>query len=555
MSDNPSFPTLSATARSLGPGGRPPDCLSEVVLPQSLERTCLSGSHEDARISKKAKDNNPSLDCLNVSVSSKAGIPIDSVPDVAMAESRPAHEFSELQNRTEGSKEGLLSGTVSYANMAARHPTSPGNSKSSTGHDLSSENPKPSKNELYGPWMTVDTHRRRNIPYNNSNKTTAPKAQRNEVVMGSMFSALNVVEDVGVELPVLPESGTSIGEGHVVADVGNIESQVVLPRPKTLKSATYMQLNPPKKTKGLARNNDGKETGQPSVDQDVTIIAQETGGKLSKTRGSTSRTQREGLHRGFSLRKPAELPPRLQPSLHDWMSNLSQQLQTSSAKERTVADGTVTIPITNAGHDPPIESLDPNHTSISPREPVASGDGHETMEFLESQQKVSLVNWNSVCRPSSHGGLGLRQVHLQNDAFLMKMAFRLITQSTSLWVCFLRAKYKCTTRVPASLRSRNYSSIWKGSSLWKGMSMIWKEVSKRIIWRVGHGKDIDFWWDKWVPDVGALHLHVPSYQVCPTGVTVADMATGDGEWRWEAFQHMVPNFVLARIAAIKGPSR
>ncbi|KAK9030564.1 hypothetical protein V6N11_031986 [Hibiscus sabdariffa] len=436
MSDNPSFPTLSATARSLGPGGRPPDCLSEVVLPQSLERTCLSGSHEDARISKKAKDNNPSLDCLNVSVSSKAGIPIDSVPDVAMAESRPAHEFSELQNRTEGSKEGLLSGTVSYANMAARHPTSPGNSseslifpeddivvlkddyaidcsgkipsikilsriheqidhnmrntetcgvllgaESSTGHDLSSENPKPSKNELYGPWMTVDTHRRRNIPYNNSNKTTAPKAQRNEVVMGSMFSALNVVEDVGVELPVLPESGTSIGEGHVVADVGNIESQVVLPRPKTLKSATYMQLNPPKKTKGLARNNDGKETGQPSVDQDVTIIAQETGGKLSKTRGSTSRTQREGLHRGFSLRKPAELPPRLQPSLHDWMSNLSQQLQTSSAKERTVADGTVTIPITNAGHDPPIESLDPNHTSISPREPVASGDGHETMEL------------------------------------------------------------------------------------------------------------------------------------------------------------------------------
>ncbi|KAK8621161.1 hypothetical protein V6N13_067602 [Hibiscus sabdariffa] len=135
--------------------------------------------------------------------------------------------------------------------------------------------------------------------------------------MGSMFFALNVVEDVGVELPILPESGTSIGEGHVVADVGNIESQVVLPRPKTLKSAAYMQSNPPKKTKGLARNNDGKETCQPNVDQDVTIIAQETsksdrhsavtlfdrgydnpfpsGGKLSKTRGSTSRTQGEGL--------------------------------------------------------------------------------------------------------------------------------------------------------------------------------------------------------------------------------------------------------------------
>ncbi|KAK8605280.1 hypothetical protein V6N13_102065 [Hibiscus sabdariffa] len=90
------------------------------------------------------------------------------------------------------------------------------------------------------------------------------------------------------------------------------------------------------------------------------------------------------------------------------------------------------------------------------------------------------------------------------------MAFRLITQSTSLWARFLRAKYKFTTRVPASLQSHNYSSLWKG------MSMVWTEV-------------------------------------CPKGVMVADMATGDGEWRWEAFQHLVPNFVLAQIAAVKGP--
>ncbi|KAK8607417.1 hypothetical protein V6N13_053154 [Hibiscus sabdariffa] len=334
MPDNPSFPTLLVTAQSLGPDGRPLNCLPEVVLPQSLEQTCLSDSQEDARISKKAKEDNPSLDSLNVSVSSKE--------------------------------------------------------ESSAGHDLSSENPKPSENELYGPWMTVDTQCCQNIPSNNNNKTTAPKAQRNEVVMGSRFSVLNVVEDVGVEMPVLPKVENITREGHVVAGAGNTKSQVIMPRPKTLKNAAYMQSNPPKKSKGVARNNDGKETDQPSIDQDVTIISQETsgksdrhsavtlfdrgydnpfpsGGKLSKTRGSTGRTQGEGLRRGFSLKKPAELPPKPQHSLHDWMSSLSQQLQTSIAKEQAVVDGAVTLLVANAGHVPPIERLNPDRTSISPR--------------------------------------------------------------------------------------------------------------------------------------------------------------------------------------------
>ncbi|KAL4323145.1 hypothetical protein GQ457_11G004460 [Hibiscus cannabinus] len=218
----------------------------------------------------------------------------------------------------------------------------------STGHDLGPEIKKPSENDLYGPWMTVDTRRRRNISYNHSNKATEPKPQRNNVVMGSRFNALNVDEDVGVKMNVVPESGINIEDGPVKTAMGSYASQAGLPRPKSLKNAAYLQSNPPKKSKGIAHNNGGKETCQPSVDQDVTITAQATGksdrhaavtlfdkgydnpfpsgGKLSKTRGSTSRTQGEGLRRGFSLRKQAELPSRPQPSLHDWMVNLSQQL-------------------------------------------------------------------------------------------------------------------------------------------------------------------------------------------------------------------------------------
>ncbi|KAL4341777.1 hypothetical protein GQ457_08G026220 [Hibiscus cannabinus] len=564
MPDNPSFPALSTTARSFGPGGRPPDGLTKVVLPQPLERTCMSDSLEDARISKKAKDDDPSMDSLNASGSLQTDIPVDSVPDVAMTESRSAHEVSVLPSRTEGFREGLLPDSVSYANMAARNPSSPkksnespifpeddvvvleddytidrsgkipaikfssrihdqidhnmrntiiirlldrnigfktmygrllmlwkligrfqlidlehgyflvrfekesdysmvltagpwtifgcyltvqpwhrdfcttekhpthvvvwirlpglsyryyskalfrliasvvgrvvkidyntsggsrgkfarlavmvdlnkpllscvsidghiqkleyeglhqicfhcgtyGHSKetcgvllgadSSTRQDLGPEIKKPSENELYGPWMTVDSRRRRNTSYNHSNKATVPKPQRNNVVMGSRFNALNIDEDVGVDMTVAPESEINNGAGTAEIAAGNFDSQVGLPRPK---------------------------------------------GKSSKTRGSTSRTQGEGFRRGFSLTKPAELPSRPQPSLHEWMATLSQQLQTASDKERNGADGLVPIPVPNNGHDPPSGSIDFNQSSSPPRVPVDSGDGHGTMEL------------------------------------------------------------------------------------------------------------------------------------------------------------------------------
>ncbi|KAK8624556.1 hypothetical protein V6N13_065893 [Hibiscus sabdariffa] len=37
------------------------------------------------------------------------------------------------------------------------------------------------------------------------------------------------------------------------------------------------------------------------------------------------------------------------------------------------------------------------------------------------------------------------------------------------------------------------------------------------------------------------------------GVRVATMATEDGEWRWNLFQHLLSQFVLLRILAVKGP--
>ncbi|KAK8690919.1 hypothetical protein V6N13_074444 [Hibiscus sabdariffa] len=134
--------------------------------------------------------------------------------------------------------------------------------------------------------------------------------------------------------------------------------------------------------------------------------------------------------------------------------------------------------------------------------------------------------WTDLYCPSSHRGLSIRQVHLQSDVFLMKVAFRLIAQPHALWVRFLRAKYKCHERVPGSIRSRNCSSLWSG------VAAIWKEVCSHICWHAGNGRSTDFWWDQWVLDVGSLYHHVQLPHLIPLqGVRIAVMVVKDGERR------------------------
>ncbi|XP_017628982.1 uncharacterized protein LOC108471956 [Gossypium arboreum] len=46
--------------------------------------------------------------------------------------------------------------------------------------------------------------------------------------------------------------------------------------------------------------------------------------------------------------------------------------------------------------------------------------------------KTALVNWDSVCQPKSHGGLGLRQLKDHNTSFMMKVGFNIISNTNAL---------------------------------------------------------------------------------------------------------------------------
>lgn len=80
----------------------------------------------------------------------------------------------------------------------------------------------------------------------------------------------------------------------------------------------------------------------------------------------------------------------------------------------------------------------------------------------EENCRINLIKWETICRPKTYGGLGLQRIKDYNAAFMMKLAWGLITKPNSLWVTLLHAKYmKSMALIPDTMEARNCSYLWK----------------------------------------------------------------------------------------------
>jgi hypothetical protein len=59
----------------------------------------------------------------------------------------------------------------------------------------------------------------------------------------------------------------------------------------------------------------------------------------------------------------------------------------------------------------------------------------------KKSRNLSLKAWDSLCIPKLLGGLGLRKMREVNLALVIKLGWRLLTKSDSLWVSQLHCKY------------------------------------------------------------------------------------------------------------------
>ncbi|KAE8714784.1 hypothetical protein F3Y22_tig00110187pilonHSYRG00036 [Hibiscus syriacus] len=94
--------------------------------------------------------------------------------------------------------------------------------------------------------------------------------------------------------------------------------------------------------------------------------------------------------------------------------------------------------------------------------------------------KAYLVNWQTCCKPPSHGGLGIHPLRAQNEAFLTKLGFTFLMKPDTLWAQIMRSEYKVNESVPLYLNAKTSSFVWKS------LAHEWPYIRDNINWSVGN---------------------------------------------------------------------
>jgi len=122
---------------------------------------------------------------------------------------------------------------------------------------------------------------------------------------------------------------------------------------------------------------------------------------------------------------------------------------------------------------------------------------------------LPLIAWDRVRKPKVKGGLGLQRLEAINEAFQCKLAWRILKNEHMLCAQSMKAKYlsryellQCNSKCADSLIGRNVLKCWN-------------LLQQGIMWKVGKGDKISFWFDNWIENrslIDMLELH--SHSVC-----------------------------------------
>lgn len=123
-----------------------------------------------------------------------------------------------------------------------------------------------------------------------------------------------------------------------------------------------------------------------------------------------------------------------------------------------------------------------------------------------------------------------------NHALLMKVGWGLIGKRDSLWAQTLRHKYRCGGDIIPIVNCRN-----RNSNLWQGVCKFWSKVLEGTTWKLGNGKRVSFWNDKWL-NKGLLLRDVAKRDLSDDDKkdTVYDFTRPNGEWNLDKLQHYLP---------------
>ncbi|XP_009119170.2 uncharacterized protein LOC103844146 [Brassica rapa] len=139
------------------------------------------------------------------------------------------------------------------------------------------------------------------------------------------------------------------------------------------------------------------------------------------------------------------------------------------------------------------------------------------------------VSWTEVCKPFKEGGLGIRSIADVSKVFSLKLIWRLLSESHSLWVDWMK-KY--------ILRNESFWDVRDtglGSWVWRKLLKLRHLAKEFVHIEVHNGQTARFWTDLWHPrgrlieiagETGTQKLGIDR------AALISDVRTAEGVWRF-----------------------
>lgn len=162
----------------------------------------------------------------------------------------------------------------------------------------------------------------------------------------------------------------------------------------------------------------------------------------------------------------------------------------------------------------------------------------------EDTQKIHLIPWETLQRPKSQGGVGVRSARQANSAFLTKLGWIMLTEPNAFWSRVLRAKY-CKGRCDIDMFEPKVGM----SNTWRGVIDNAKDLCKRMRVAVGNGAKTLLWDHKWAANMLLGNLAIQEIPVEIAGVTVQEMWEERVGWKREIFAPYLQPDILKLIQA------
>lgn len=165
----------------------------------------------------------------------------------------------------------------------------------------------------------------------------------------------------------------------------------------------------------------------------------------------------------------------------------------------------------------------------------------------EGKRRVHWRGWDHLMQPKAKGGVGFRDFRMFNQALLARQAWRLLTKPDSLCAQVLKARYYPLGRLDDTVFTGNASSSWQAISY--GLDLL----KKGLVWRVGNGRSIRVWRDKWI---SRPYSYKP---ISPQGRCrirfVSDLLNQNGSWNYELLNEYFVDADVQEIAKIRASPR